>query len=185
MSRFAELVDSAQLDHDLRHKLSAMIGAKSLKNCIGCGVCSSGCTVSEYIDLQPHRVVALLLLGFKDKVLQSNAIWTCSLCHKCAERCPKDVEYSLLLAMLRNLAVKEGNLPDEYLRTIETIKEGGFALPYTGFIKNSATRKREKLGLPVLSDPDVDAVTKIIQLTGLEKELAARANQSLGGKSHD
>ncbi len=169
MTSVTEYTNINNLDLDLRHQLSEMIGGKSLKNCIGCGVCSSGCTVSDYIDFPPHRVVAMLLLGFREKVLQSRAIWTCSLCHKCAERCPKDVEYSLLLAMLRNLAVREGNVPEEYKKTIETIHEGGFALPYSGFIKNSSVKKRAKLGLPPLSDPDVDHVQKILELTGLTK----------------
>ncbi|GAB4305377.1 MAG: CoB--CoM heterodisulfide reductase subunit C [Promethearchaeota archaeon] len=169
MTEKSEPVDVSTLELGFRHKLSEMMGHDSLKNCISCGVCSSGCTVSEYIDYPPHRVVALLLLGFKDKVLQSRAIWTCSLCHKCAERCPKDVEYSLLLALLRNLAVRSGNVPEEYLRTLNTMLDGGLALPYTGFIKSGVERKRAKMGLPPLSDPAVDEVRKVLELTGLTK----------------
>ena len=46
------------LDRNFRYEISKKVGAKSLLNCIQCGVCSSGCTVTEYVDMQPHRVVA-------------------------------------------------------------------------------------------------------------------------------
>ena len=101
------VMSSKDLDLNLRYEISQKVGAKSLLKCIQCGVCSSGCTVTEYVDLQPHRVVACLLLGLRNKVLTSNAIWTCSLCHRCTERCPKGVDYSFILALLRNMAVKD------------------------------------------------------------------------------
>ncbi|MBD3200073.1 MAG: 4Fe-4S dicluster domain-containing protein [Candidatus Lokiarchaeota archaeon] len=160
-------IESNQLDHSLRYEISEKVGAKSLLKCIQCGVCSSGCTVSEYIDLQPHRVVASLLLGLKDIILESNAIWTCSLCHRCTERCPKGVDYSFILALLRNIASKEGKIPIEYSSTVETISENGFVVPYTGRMKNTINRRREKMGLPEVSSPDLDEINYILKETGL------------------
>ena len=50
-----------ELDSKFRYEISQKVGAKSLLKCIQCGVCSSGCTVTEYVDMQPHRVVASCL----------------------------------------------------------------------------------------------------------------------------
>ncbi len=161
-----KVVGSDELEHDLRYKISEQVGAKSLLKCIQCGVCSSGCTVSEFIDLQPHRVVASLLLGLKDTILSSNAIWTCSLCHRCTERCPKGVDYSFILALLRNLAVEEGQAPEEYTTTINTISKNGFVVPYKG-MKKTIDRRRERLGLPEITPPDLDQINFIIEKTGL------------------
>ncbi|MFX1260193.1 MAG: 4Fe-4S dicluster domain-containing protein [Promethearchaeota archaeon] len=162
-----KVVNSKELDRNLRYEISEKVGAKSLLKCIQCGVCSSGCTVSEYIDLQPHRVVASLLLGLKDVILSSNAIWTCSLCHRCTERCPKGVDYSFILALLRNLAVKEGNVPKEYSDTIKVISENGFVVPYHGGLKKTIDRRREKLELPTIIPPNLDEINFIIKETGL------------------
>ncbi|MFW9897737.1 MAG: 4Fe-4S dicluster domain-containing protein [Candidatus Thorarchaeota archaeon] len=161
-------MSSKELDHDLRYEISNKVGAKSLLKCIQCGVCSSGCTVSEFIDLQPHRVVASLLLGLKDVILSSNAIWTCSLCHRCTERCPKGVDYSFILALIRNLAVKEGNIPSEYSDTIKVINNNGFVVPYHGGLKKTIDRRREKFGLPIVEPPNLEDITFIIKETGLE-----------------
>ena len=161
--------NAKDLDHSFRYEISKKVGAKSLLNCIQCGVCSSGCTVTEYVDMQPHRVVASCLLGLKEEVLSSKAIWTCSLCHRCTERCPKGVDYSFILALIRNLAVKEGNIPTEYSDTINVINENGFVVPYHGGLKKTIDRRRGKFGLPILEPPNLDDITFIIKETGLEK----------------
>jgi len=156
-----------ELDRNFRYEISAKVGAKSLLKCIQCGVCSSGCTVTEYVDMQPHRVVASCLLGLKNEVLSSQAIWTCSLCHRCTERCPKNVDYSFILALLRNMAVKEGRIPKEYSGTVITIYNNGYVVPYTGGLKVNIDRRRTRMGLPELIPPDLDEIRFIIEETGL------------------
>ncbi|MFX0028913.1 MAG: 4Fe-4S dicluster domain-containing protein [Candidatus Hermodarchaeota archaeon] len=159
--------NASDLDKNFRYEISKKVGAKSLLKCIQCGVCSSGCTVTEYVDMQPHRVVASCLLGLKDEVLSSQAIWTCSLCHRCTERCPKNVDYSFILALLRNLAVKEGMIPKEYSGTVVTIYDNGFVVPYTGGLKDNIDRRRTRMGLPLLVPPNLDEIRFIIEETGL------------------
>jgi len=155
------------LDRNFRYEISKKVGAKSLLNCIQCGVCSSGCTVTEYVDMQPHRVVASCLLGLKDEVLASQAIWTCSLCHRCTERCPKNVDYSFILALLRNMSVKEGKIPKEYSGSVVTIYNNGYVVPYTGGLKDNIDRRRNRMGLPQLIPPNLDEIRLIIEETGL------------------
>lgn len=159
--------NASDLDHKFRYEISEKVGAKSLLKCIQCGVCSSGCTVTEYVDMQPHRVVASCLLGLRDEVLSSQAIWTCSLCHRCTERCPKNVDYSFILALLRNMAVKEGTVPKEYSGTVVTIYNNGFVVPYTGGLKDNIDRRRNKMGLPQIIPPDLKEIQYIIEETGL------------------
>jgi heterodisulfide reductase subunit C len=159
--------NASDLDTNFRYEISEKIGAKSLLKCIQCGVCSSGCTVTEYVDMQPHRVVASCLLGLKDEVLSSQAIWTCSLCHRCTERCPKNVDYSFILALLRNMAVKEGTVPKEYTSTVVTIYNNGFVVPYTGGLKDNIDRRRNKMGLPQIVPPNLEEIRFIIEETGL------------------
>ena len=159
--------NASDLDRDFRYEISEKVGAKSLLKCIQCGVCSSGCTVTEYVDMQPHRVVASCLLGLRKEVLSSQAIWTCSLCHRCTERCPKNVDYSFILALLRNMAVKEGKIPKEYSGTVQVIYDNGFVVPYTGGLKDNIDRRRNRMGLPEIIPPNLDEIKFIIKETGL------------------
>ena len=159
--------NASDLNTDFRNEVSEKVGAKSLVKCIQCGVCSSGCTVTEYVDMQPHRVVASCLLGLREEVLSSQAIWTCSLCHRCTERCPKNVDYSFILAILRNIATKEGKVPEEYLETINVIFNNGFVNPYTGGLKDSIDKRRARMGLPLIVPPNIEEIQAIIKETGL------------------
>ncbi|MFX1314245.1 MAG: 4Fe-4S dicluster domain-containing protein [Promethearchaeota archaeon] len=165
----AEMIkkNTKELDLKFRYEISEKVGAKSLLKCIQCGVCSSGCTVTEYVDMQPHRVVASCLLGLREEVLSSQAIWTCSLCHRCTERCPKNVDYSFILALLRNMAVKEGKIPKEYSSTVEVIYDNGFVVPYTGGLKDNIDRRRNKMNLPQIIPPNLKEIRFIIEETGL------------------
>ncbi|MBD3255628.1 MAG: hypothetical protein GF383_11085 [Candidatus Lokiarchaeota archaeon] len=159
--------DTNEIDLKFRFEISEKIGAKSLLKCIQCGVCSSGCTVTEYVDMQPHRVVASCLLGLKDEVLNSQAIWTCSLCHRCTERCPKNVDYSFILALLRNMATEEGRIPKEYSSTVEVIYDNGFVVPYTGGLKKNIDRRRGRMNLPEIIPPNLEEIKFLIKETGL------------------
>lgn len=159
--------NASDLDENFRYEITAKVGAKSLLKCIQCGVCSSGCTVTEYVDMQPHRVVASCLLGLREEVLSSQAIWTCSLCHRCTERCPKNVDYSFILALLRNLSVNEGRIPKEYSGTVVTIYDNGFVVPYTGGLKDNIDRRRNRMSLPQIIPPELDEIRYIIEATGL------------------
>jgi len=156
------------LDKGFRYEISQKVGAKSLLKCIQCGVCSSGCTVTEYVDMQPHRVVASCLLGLKEEVLSSQAIWTCSLCHRCTERCPKNVDYSFILALLRSMAAAEGKIPKEYSGSVKTILESGFVIPYTEGMKTNIDKRRSRLGLPEIVGPDIKEIEFIFEETGLK-----------------
>ncbi len=182
MAKNQDIIKSTDLISDLRYQISNQIGAKSLLACIQCGVCSSGCTVSQYIDLQPHRVVACLLLGLKDKVLNSNAIWYCSLCHRCTERCPKSVDFSFILALVRNMAVKEGYIPPEYEVSINAVLQHGFTVPYSGDMKKTIDRNRAKFGLPEIIPPKLDELIFIVKETGLEKTLEDAKKKKRGLK---
>ncbi len=162
-----EVIDSKDLDYKFRYEISEKVGAKSLLKCIQCGVCSSGCTVTEYVDLQPNRVVASCLLGLRNRVLSSNSIWTCSLCHRCTERCPKGVDYSFILALLRNLAMKEGYIPEEYRGTIQTLHKNGFVVPYTGGLAKNIDRRRDRFNLPKIVPPDLKELESIKIETGI------------------
>ena len=161
--------NASDLNANFRNEVTEKVGAKSLVKCIQCGVCSSGCTVTEYVDMQPHRVVASCLLGLREEVLSSQAIWTCSLCHRCTERCPKNVDYSFILALLRNIATNEGKAPKEYTDTINVIFNNGFVIPYTGGLKDNIDKRRTRMGLPKILPPKLDEIQTIIKETGLGK----------------
>ena len=50
--------------------------------CYQCGACSSGCPLTDEMDLLPSTVMRLVQLGVEE-VLNSKTIWICSSCFTC------------------------------------------------------------------------------------------------------
>ena len=79
----------------------------NLEQCYQCTTCSNGCPVAHHMDYFPHQIIHMSLLGLKNKVLQSKAIWICISCETCTTRCPNKVDIVHLMDVLRFEAIQE------------------------------------------------------------------------------
>ena len=119
--------------------------------CDQCGKCSSACPVTKEIEgFNPRQLVTKIALGQIDEVLAEEAIWTCTTCLKCRERCPEEISpYDIILA-LRNLAYRRGlNYPLGYDDFINGINERGYiSTPQQMRTRTGERVSRINLGLP-------------------------------------
>ncbi len=113
----------------------------------------------------PREVIRLSLLGEKDEVLSTDAIWLCCSCYNCQERCPQKVEIADVIYALRNIAFREGHIPDIYSEFASAILNNGRIATVSKFVE----KKRPALGLPPLQPTGLDDVRKILSATGYEK----------------
>ena len=79
------------------HRTTGQLTAR----CYGCMKCSAGCPVSDEADLKTHEVIRLVNLNQLDKLLASKAIYLCAFCKNCAQRCPNNIDVSLVKQWLR------------------------------------------------------------------------------------
>ena len=63
----------------------------------------------------------MILLGMRDEVLQSPAIWLCHQCYACSANCPQDVDFSHIMMAIRDIAVEAGFHPKDRLEKVEEI----------------------------------------------------------------
>ena len=73
--------------------------------CYQCGTCAAGCPFIEEMDLTPDEVIRQIILDNKE-VLKSKTIWLCSTCFICAERCPRDINITVLMEALRQILLR-------------------------------------------------------------------------------
>ena len=99
--------------------------------CYQCKKCSCGCPLTFAMDLLPHQVILLSLLGQEEKVLKSNTIWVCSSCETCTTRCPNGIDIAGVMDWLKEEALKRGLVvPQPEVATfhryfLDSIKSGG------------------------------------------------------------
>ncbi len=111
-----------KLDPHFKFEVSEHSGGEGLKACFACGACTGGCPVSEADPAyDPRKIIRMILLGMKERVLSSDFIWLCSLCNTCSFICPQNVRFSEVMAVLRDMAVKEGYVDPSFPQQINEI----------------------------------------------------------------
>lgn len=146
--------------------LTNRLGGETLTSCYQCGTCASSCPVAKITPrFNPREVIKLSLLGEKEEVISGDAIWLCCSCYNCQERCPQKVEIADVMYALRNIALKEGYLPNIYSEFASALLNDGRIIKVSRFGES----KRPTLGLPPLQPTGVDALRKILSATGFNK----------------
>jgi heterodisulfide reductase subunit C len=140
-------IDLAMADQGFRHALLSEEGAENIAACFMCRTCTASCPIS-HVDkrFNPLRIIRMALYGLRDQVLKSDFIWLCSSCYACQERCPQGVRIAEFMTVLKNLAVREGNVPQGARAQMDLITREGRIYPIDEF----DNKKRNKLGLPSL-----------------------------------
>lgn len=88
-------------------------GGQLVLQCYQCGTCSGSCPVIDEMTYGPRRIMHLIQAGEEAAVLSSPDIWRCVSCYSCANRCPRGIEITELMADLRRLAVAKGYAQDK------------------------------------------------------------------------
>ncbi len=145
MSTRGGVVDLAGADSRFLRKLDQELGASGLSKCFQCGVCVSSCPVREVeASFSPRKVMKLAKLGLKKEVYASEAVWLCSMCFMCQEKCPQDVRPPEVMTVLRNMAAKEGAAPPNLSKALDALKSNGRIYPLDDF----TLEERADRGLP-------------------------------------
>src|SRR4030042_523697 len=84
-----------------------------IHQCYQCGKCSAGCPVAPEMDLLPHQLVRLAVLGNMDRIVKSKSIWLCLTCHTCGARCPNGIDVPALLDPVRHQVIAKNIQTDE------------------------------------------------------------------------
>ena len=104
-------ISSSRLRSPFVVKVEKVAGQKLLA-CYQCGKCSAGCPMAPHMDVLPNQIIRLAQLGMQERLMASNAIWTCVSCMTCNSRCPKNIRIAEVIEALRGMAIRGGRRND-------------------------------------------------------------------------
>ncbi|GAA5819433.1 MAG: CoB--CoM heterodisulfide reductase subunit C [Methanobrevibacter sp. CfCl-M3] len=121
-------------------------GINTVEHCFQCGTCSGGCPSGRRTPYKVRQIVRKCLMGLKDEVISDPALWMCTTCYTCQERCPRSVKIVEIIKLARNEAVKAGFMAPAHRATGSFVIKTGHGVPI-----NDATKTlRKKVGLSEL-----------------------------------
>jgi len=148
------------------HEVANTPRGKGVLACIQCGRCTSSCPVARVVEEHnPRKLMEMTILGLRSDVLEGQLPWYCLSCFTCLDRCPQGGDVGEVMFAIRNLAVKEGNIPEGILTQAKSLIENGRVVTAS----KMASINRERYGLGKESSVNVEAVQKILKKTRFDK----------------
>lgn len=170
-----DLTSMAEADTARRQEINLRLqklAEEVTDHCYQCAKCTSGCEAHKLLELEPHRIAALLKRGLIDEMVNSDIIWTCMSCFKCKERCPQKVAPVNILFTLKNLAVASGKqVPGDFTAMLQSVMGTGLMqAEQTVSTREGGTKKRDELDLGPCSKPaDPAKFQAMIMTVAMEK----------------
>jgi heterodisulfide reductase subunit C len=146
-------------------------GIETVKHCFQCGTCSGSCPSGRRTPYKVRQIVRKCLLGLKEEVITDDALWMCTTCYTCQERCLRSVKIVEIIKKARNIAAHAGYMAKPHKMTGVFVMNTGHGVPI-----NDATKAlRTKIGLSEIPPtthayPEALAeVQKICKITGFDE----------------
>ena len=163
-----EVVKPSRIDPKFRYEVIKVPGGENLLRCFQCGTCTSDCPIARFNEeYRPRKIIRMAQLGLKDKIVESDFLWLCASCFTCTDRCPQGVEVASVIRALKNIAAKEGFIPQIFKMQLSNVIKTG----YVYRIPESRIKRREALGLPPLPRGNSENIMKSIQKLEIMKIL--------------
>ena len=124
-------------------------GIETVDHCFQCGTCGGGCPSGRRTPYRVRQIVRKCLLGLREEVVSDPALWMCTTCYTCQERCPRSVKIVDIIKMARNEAAKAGYMADAHKATGSYVIKFGHGVPI-----NDKTKDLRK-AIEKLFDDDV------------------------------
>ncbi|MHA1271742.1 MAG: CoB--CoM heterodisulfide reductase subunit C [Candidatus Helarchaeota archaeon] len=147
--------------------------AQKIRACIQCGTCVGGCPSARRTAYRTKKLFRLIQLGLKDDALTDDALWLCTTCYTCQERCIRAISTTDFVRMLRNIAFENNHATKPHLFVCNLLFNYGHAVP----INDPTKELRKRLGLSEVPPtthkyPEaLEEINKICEATGFKDKV--------------
>ena len=165
-----ELLNDSNRDPDFTAEFIDA-GIETVKHCFQCGTCSGSCPSGRKTPYKVRQIVRKCLLGLKEEVITDDALWMCTTCYTCQERCLRSVKIVEIIKKARNIASHAGYMAKPHKMTGVFVMNTGHGVP----INDTVKALRKNIGLSEIPPtthayPEALAeVQKLCKITGFDE----------------
>ena len=165
-----ELLNDSNRDPDFTAEFIDA-GIETVKHCFQCGTCSGSCPSGRRTPYKVRQIVRKCLLGLKEEVITDDALWMCTTCYTCQERCLRSVKIVEIIKKARNIASHAGYMAKPHKMTGVFVMNTGHGVP----INDTVKALRKNIGLSEIPPtthayPEALAeVQKLCKITGFDE----------------
>ena len=165
-----ELLNDSNRDPDFTAEFIDA-GIETVKHCFQCGTCSGSCPSGRRTPYKVRQIVRKCLLGLKEEVISDDALWMCTTCYTCQERCLRSVKIVEIIKKARNIASHAGYMAKPHKMTGVFVMNTGHGVP----INDTVKALRKNIGLDEIPPtthayPEALAeVQKLCKITGFDE----------------
>jgi heterodisulfide reductase subunit C len=191
----AQPIELNQMEPEFREALVEKLPASNFDLCLTCGTCTAGCPASELFEMDPRKLVRMLVLGMDQELKSTDWAWVCTMCMRCVNACPMKVDIPKLVYNLRaswprdarpkgirnscDQHIRAGNAmgvsTEDFIWVIEDVAEE-IRTSQPGFEELQATVDRKGAFMainqnsrePVTEPDELGPLWKILHLTGAD-----------------
>ena len=116
---------------------------ETLRACIQCGRCAGGCPSGRRTSWRVRKIFKKTHLGMRQAVLSDDDLWNCTTCYTCQERCPRKVQTTNIVRLIRNIAAQNGYMKAPHKAVCGFFFKTGHGVP----INDETKLMRKELGL--------------------------------------
>ena len=150
--------------------LERLLDEKELSYCQDCGSCTGSCPMAKSLPdkYNPRRLLQRVSQDLPN-LLKSDELWLCAWCYRCTERCPSGIQPTEIFLLTRNLASREGYVPENPKAIMRQIMKSGRSVQ----VPEDFDEWREGYGLPpigvTISQKALDEQRKIFGKENLRR----------------
>lgn len=171
--------NALDLEKNLREEVDAYGLVDNIESCLQCGKCTGACPVARVSpSFNPRQIIRDILMGQKERWLDSEEIWRCFWCAGCYSLCPVGIHFPLLIMQVRYRALENCHgmrYAAIFKRfALRALKDGLTFAPGSPKGRERIMGLRGRLGLspwPGISDKAREEYRALFDLTGTTSDL--------------
>jgi Fe-S oxidoreductase len=100
-------IDLEKIRAAVKQKIEKAVPEANINYCLTCGLCASGCPATGIEDMDPRKFLRLLVLGQDKEILETDWIYSCTMCQRCRYACPMAIDVGRIVYEIRGMRPRE------------------------------------------------------------------------------